>query len=106
MAENPRHVDEQEEEMRHVRGIGNGIGNAQTMPVRMNMREIQRPVIRASPSCIRLSPAARNYELKNIHFNTLPSFNGLPGEDSLTFLRDFYTTIQTFSLYELTKNEL
>ena len=70
------------------------------------MRDIQRLVIGASPSCIRLGDAARNYELKAIHFNMLPSFHGLPSEDALTFLREFYTTIQTFPLHGLTEDEL
>ena len=72
----------------------------------MSLRDIQRPVIGASPSCIRLTPAARNYELKSIHFNMLPSFHGLPSEDPLTFLKEFYTTIQTFPLHSLTEDEL
>ena len=36
----------------------------------------------------------------------LPSFHGLPSEDPLTFLREFYTTIQTFPLHDLTEDEL
>ena len=78
MAEISRHRDEQEEEMGQLQGAHNGGGNGQALLVRMNMREIQRPVIGTSPSCIRLSPAARNSELKNIQFNMLPSFNELP----------------------------
>ena len=72
----------------------------------MNIREIQRPVIGTSLSCIRLSQVARNYELKSIHFSMLPTFHGLQSEDALTFLKEFYTTIQTFPLHGLTEDEL
>ena len=37
-----------------------GEGVANQMPVRTSLRDIQRPVIGTSPSCIRLSPAACN----------------------------------------------
>ena len=80
------------------------IGNQ--VPVQINLRDIQRPVIGTSPSCIRLSAAAQNYELKNICFSILPSFHGLPSEDPLTFLREFYITIQTFPLNGLTADKL
>ena len=78
MAKNPRLYNE------HVEGVGVGQfpneKNGNPMPVCMNFRDIQRSVIGASASCIRLSPKARNYELKNIHFTMLPSFHGLPLE--------------------------
>ena len=70
------------------------------------MRDIKRPVIEASPSCIILGDGLMNYELKAIHFSMLPSFHGLPLEDALIFLREFYTTIQTFPLHGLTEDEL
>ena len=63
-------------------------------------------MIGGSPSCIQLSLAARNYELKNIHFTMLPSFYGLPLEDPLTFLRESYTIIQTFPIHGLVEDEL
>ena len=94
----------------HVEGVGFGQfpteGNGNPIPSRMSTREIQKPVIGASPSCIRLSPVARNYELKNIHFTMLPSFHGLLLDDLLTFLREFYTTVQTFPLHGLVEDEL
>ena len=104
MAENPRPHIAQVNEVRLGQAPGEGVGNQ--VPGRMSLRDIQRPVIGTSPSCIRLSAAARNYELKGIHFNMLPSFNGLPSEDPLTFLREFYTTIQTFPLHGLAEDEL
>ena len=36
----------------------------------------------------------------------LTSFYGLPSKDALTFLREFYITIQTFPLHGLTEDEL
>ena len=63
-------------------------------------------MIGASLSSIRLNPAARNYELKNIHFNMLHSFHRLLSEDPLTFLKEFYTIIQTFPLYGLAEDDL
>ena len=79
-----------------------GIGN----PPREVLRNYQRPVIGVSPSCIVLSPAARNYELKGVHFSMLPSFHGLASEDALSFFREFYTTIQTFPLHGLSEDDL
>ena len=52
---------------------------------RAYLRDIQRPVISASPSCIVLSAAARNYDLKTLQFNMIPHFHGLPSEDALAF---------------------
>ena len=104
MAENLRQQNDHGEEARMGQLPRDDIGNQMLM--RINLRDIQRPVIGTSPSCIRLSAAARNYELKNIHFSMLPSFHGLPSEDPLTFVREFYTTIQTFPLNGLTEDEL
>src|SRR5262249_32362602 len=36
----------------------------------------------------------------------LSSFYGMPNEDPLTFIKDFYTTIQTFLLQGLTEDQL
>ena len=74
--------------------------------MRVALRDIQKLVIGASRSCIRLGDGARNYELKAIHFSMLPTFHGLQSEDALTFLKEFYTTIQTFPLHGLTEDEL
>ncbi|MBM1019735.1 retrotransposon gag family protein, partial [Escherichia coli] len=70
------------------------------------MKEFARPTIGTSPSCIVLNNAARNYELKHIHFHMLPSFHGIASEDPLTFMRDFYSIIQTFPLQDLTEDQL
>lgn len=70
------------------------------------MKDYARPVVETSPSCILLVAAARNYELKTVHFNMLPKFSGAATEDALTFIRDFYATIQTFPLLGLTEDQL
>ena len=57
-------------------------------------------------SCIQLGEAVRNYEMKNVHFTMLPSFYGIPNEDPLIFIRDFYATMQTFPLQGLTEDQL
>ncbi|CAA0832787.1 Unknown protein, partial [Striga hermonthica] len=57
-------------------------------------------------SCLVLGEAARNYDLKIIHLNQLPSFYGLAQEDALNFIRDFYATVNTFPLQGLTENQL
>ncbi|CAH9088741.1 unnamed protein product [Cuscuta epithymum] len=70
------------------------------------MKEFGRPTVGVSPSCIVLSEAARNYDLKTVHFNQLPSFYGLSSEDALIFIRDFYGIIQNFPLQGVTEDEL
>nr|GMD16188.1 TMV resistance protein N-like [Ipomoea batatas] len=53
-----------------------------------------------------LTDAARNYELKTVHYNQLPSFHGSASEDALTFIRDFYGIVQHFPLNDLTEDAL
>ena len=36
----------------------------------------------------------------------LPSFYGLPKEDPLSFIRDFYTTVEQFPMSQLTADQL
>ena len=74
--------------------------------IRREMRELARPVVTASNSCLVLTDAARNYELKGIRYNMLPSFHGLANEDPLTFIRIFYDTIEHFPLHTLTEDQL
>ena len=73
---------------------------------RKEMRELARPLVTASNSCLVLTDAARNYELKGIHYNMLPSFYRLANEDPLTFIRTFYDTIEHFPLHMLTEDQL
>ncbi|CAA0832551.1 Unknown protein, partial [Striga hermonthica] len=75
-------------------------------PQRNLLRDLAQPVIGSVTSCIRLGPATRNYELKTIHDNQLPSFHGLFNEDPLHFIRDFYNVLQTFPLHGLNEDQL
>ena len=70
------------------------------------MKEYARPIIGMTVSYIQLSEVAWNYELKNVHFTMLPSFYGIPNEDSLIFIRDFYAIVQTFPLQGITEDQL
>lgn len=70
------------------------------------MKEYARPVIGTATAAIQLGQAARNYELKNLHFSMLPSFYGLPNEDSLSFIKDFYSTVQNIPLGSLNEDQL
>ncbi|XP_019157162.1 PREDICTED: uncharacterized protein LOC109153743 [Ipomoea nil] len=80
--------------------------NPNPRPVPRLMKDFGRPQVGTSPSCIVLTNAARNYELKTIHYNQLPSFHGLATEDALTFVRDFYGVVQNFPLNDLPEDEL
>ena len=73
---------------------------------RKEMRELARPVVTTSNSCLVLTDAARNYELKGLHYNMLPSFYGLANEDPLTFIRTFYDTLEHFPLHTLSEDQL
>ena len=70
------------------------------------MMQYARPIIGTAKSCIQLGEATHNYELKNVHFTMLSSFYGIPNEDSLIFIPDFYATVQTFLLQRLTEDQL
>nr|GMD14512.1 uncharacterized protein LOC109169442 [Ipomoea batatas] len=70
------------------------------------MKDFGRPQVGALPSCIVLTDVARNYELKTIHYNQLPSFHGSASEDALTSIRDFCGIVQHFPLNDLTKDAL
>ena len=65
------------------------------------MKEYAQPIFGTTVSCIQLNEAAWNYELKNVHFTMLPSFYAIPNKGPLIFIRDFYTTVQTFPLQGL-----
>nr|GMD86795.1 Retrotransposon gag protein [Ipomoea batatas] len=62
---------------------------------------------RSSARSLAEEDGARNYELKTVHYNQLPSFHGSASEDALTFIRDFYGIIQHFPLMnDLTEDAL
>ncbi|XP_057784814.1 uncharacterized protein LOC131002341 [Salvia miltiorrhiza] len=56
-----------------------------------SMRDFARPVVEPETSSIVLGDAAKNYVLKPMHFSQLPSFYGMPSEDVLNFIREFYS---------------
>ncbi|XP_038711641.1 uncharacterized protein LOC120005855 [Tripterygium wilfordii] len=62
------------------------------------MGDLDIPTIPESPSCIVLPTAARNYELKTIHFNMMPSFHGLSSEDPLSHIREIFNMVSSMSL--------
>lgn len=66
------------------------------------MKEYVRSFIGTITTSIQLRETSRNYELKKIHYSMLLLFN----EDSFTFIRDFYSTIQTFPLKGLNEDKL
>jgi len=77
---------------------------AQQRPI--PMKDYVRIVVGTSPSSILLSDAACNYEFKALHYNMLSSFYEMLNEDLLTFIRDFYATIQMFPLEDLIEDQL
>nr|GMD68497.1 uncharacterized protein LOC109178859 [Ipomoea batatas] len=88
MAENNR-VGQQDERIPPI------VPPPQNQAVQPRLRDIQRPVIGVNPSCIQLSDAARNYELKSFHMNLLPTFNGLGSEDALVSCESSISLVDT-----------
>ncbi|CAL2238350.1 unnamed protein product [Prunus armeniaca] len=71
------------------------------------MGDLDVPTIPTSPSSIVLPAAAMIYELKNIHFNMMPSFHGLSYEDPLAHIRDIFNMVSHIALTEgITKEHL
>ncbi|CAH9085226.1 unnamed protein product [Cuscuta epithymum] len=70
------------------------------------LNERKRPVIATTPSCIVLSEAARDYELRNSYFNAMPHFYGQPGENPLNFITEFYGFIQGVPRNGLSEGDL
>ena len=62
-------------------------------PHQAALRDILRPTLDGNHSAIVLSQAAMNHDLKVIHFNMLPSFDGLATEDPLQFFSEFLSTL-------------
>ena len=73
---------------------------------RLALEDLGQPIIPNSPSCILLSTEARNYELKSSHFQMLPSFYGLPNEDPLAHIKEFYTVVCTLPLKDVSEADL
>ncbi|XP_070667394.1 uncharacterized protein [Malus domestica] len=69
--------------------------------------DLDIPTIPESPSSIALPASVRNYELKTIHFNMMPSFNGMSIEDPLAHIRDIFNMVSNMALVEgVTKEHL
>ncbi|KAK3184478.1 hypothetical protein Dsin_031764 [Dipteronia sinensis] len=50
------------------------------------------------PTTIILDDVARQYELKGMHINLLPSFFGLPTEDCLLLMKEYNAVLETFPI--------
>ncbi|KAI5339036.1 hypothetical protein L3X38_018308 [Prunus dulcis] len=70
------------------------------------LEDYAQPVIPNSPSCILLPTEARNYDLKSSHFHMLPSFYGLPNEDPLAHIKEFYNVVSGLPLQRVTEANL
>ncbi|KAI5343486.1 hypothetical protein L3X38_011362 [Prunus dulcis] len=70
------------------------------------LQDYAQPVIPNSPSCILLPTEARNYDLKSSHFHMLPSFYGLPNEDPLAHIKEFYDVVSGLPLQGVTEANL
>ena len=81
--------------------VPNPVYETEPEPIR-TMKDYSRPVVSNHPLCIVLEPTARNYELRNSHYNQLPVFRGLPDEDVLLFFREFYVAIQSLPNHRIT----
>ncbi|XP_057808488.1 uncharacterized protein LOC131022965 [Salvia miltiorrhiza] len=71
-----------------------------------SMRDFARPVVEPKTSSIVLGDAAKNYVLKPMHFSQLPSFYGMPSEDALNFIREFYSVVTDFPPQGLNTDQL
>ena len=70
------------------------------------MKEFSLPTVGTQPSAIALNAAQRDYELKNLHYNILPSYFGKPNQDALQFMKEYYNAITTIPLGRLTEDLL
>ncbi|CAL9012109.1 unnamed protein product [Prunus brigantina] len=70
------------------------------------LEDYAQPVIPNSPSCILLPTEARNYELKSSYFHMLPSFYGLPNEDPLSHIKEFYNVVSGLPLQGVSEANL
>ncbi|CAL9001023.1 unnamed protein product, partial [Prunus brigantina] len=70
------------------------------------LEDYAQPIIPDSPSCILLSIEARNYDLKSSHFHMLPSFYGLPNEDPLAHIKEFYNVVSGLPLQGVSEANL
>lgn len=102
----PKNIEEEEKMEENQVGMGQNRMQEEVHGRPLMMRDYAMPIIGLIASSIVLGEAAINYDLKDIHYNMLPAFHGLPSEDPLTFMRDFYSTLQTFPLHGLNEDQL
>lgn len=98
-------IEEEKVQIEHPEVMNHQEGEMQNEEQRAVMRDFARLTLAPSSSCIRLGPDSRNYELKGLHFNMLPSFHGLPSEDPLSFIRDFYSVVEQVPLPGLNEDQ-
>ncbi|KAB2632567.1 hypothetical protein D8674_028814 [Pyrus ussuriensis x Pyrus communis] len=70
------------------------------------LEDFAQPIIPNSPSCILLPAEARNYDLKSSHFHMFPSFYGLPNEDPLAHIKEFYNVVSGLPLQGVSEANL
>ncbi|CAN6567556.1 unnamed protein product [Malus baccata var. baccata] len=70
------------------------------------LEDFAQPIIPNFPSCILLSTEARNYDLKSSHFHMLPSFYGIPNEDPLAHVKEFYNVVSGLPLQGVSEANL
>ncbi|CAN6716294.1 unnamed protein product [Malus baccata var. baccata] len=70
------------------------------------LEDFAQPIIPNSPSCILLPTEARNYDLKSSHFHMLPFFYGLPNEDPLAHIKEFYNVMSGLPLQRVSEANL
>ncbi|KAB2629192.1 hypothetical protein D8674_033987 [Pyrus ussuriensis x Pyrus communis] len=70
------------------------------------LEDFAQPIIPNSPSCILLPTEARNYDLKSSHFHMFPSFYGLPNEDPLAHIKEFYNVVSGLPLQGVSEANL
>ncbi|CAA0822233.1 Unknown protein, partial [Striga hermonthica] len=97
---------EDEHSPKSSKGSNLNMGERQQLAPRNTLQTLAQPYIGPVTPCIHLPDAARNYELKMIHYNQLPAFHGLPSEDPLNFIREFYNVLSTSPLNGLNDEQL
>ena len=103
MTDNPRGLSDLEEGSTSSSSTSTGSEHGQDQRM---MKEFSLPTVGSHPSAILLDNAQRNYELKNLHYNTLPHFGGNLSEDCLQFMKEYYNVVTTFPLRNLTEDHL
>ncbi|CAM8947827.1 unnamed protein product [Rhodiola kirilowii] len=86
-----RHEEYEDELDREYLGGGNQYGQlARRQDLKRTMRGVCAPYIDEAPWCIRLDEAAEDIEIKDGVIHHLPKFGGMPDENPLRQLKEFY----------------